>query len=107
VLSSLLWIFWPERRFTLTGQRYVTSDSGLTTDPAPSADGSLIAYASDRSGEGKPRHLGPVLPRHPDETSDRPRGRRPRARSIPGSGDSRLPFRARWRGDLPGLHPGR
>jgi serine/threonine protein kinase len=56
-LLAIIVVFWVSRRereravppLVLTR---ITSDSGLTTEPALSPDGKLVAYASDRSGEG-------------------------------------------------------
>ena len=53
-LAAGIWSYWrnaqaPVREAELSR---VTSDSGLTTDPAISLDGKLLAYASDRGGGG-------------------------------------------------------
>ena len=41
-----------KRRYDLTRPTRLTADSGLTTDPVSRPTGKLIAYASDRSGDG-------------------------------------------------------
>jgi eukaryotic-like serine/threonine-protein kinase len=46
-----LWINRPQPHPTVTLKR-LTWDDGLTTDPTSSRDGKLLAYASDRGGEG-------------------------------------------------------
>jgi Tol biopolymer transport system component/DNA-binding winged helix-turn-helix (wHTH) protein len=56
--ATLAWALWvarrPPARVSIRPNTMVrlTSDSGLTTTPALSPDGTLLAYASDRSGEG-------------------------------------------------------
>jgi eukaryotic-like serine/threonine-protein kinase len=53
--AGMAWVWWqgrsPQPMPAPTFTR-LTSDSGLSTDPALSPDGKLVAYASDRSGEG-------------------------------------------------------
>jgi eukaryotic-like serine/threonine-protein kinase len=51
VVGGALWLGRspPQKELKLTR---LTSDSGLTTDPAISADGKMVAYASDRGGDG-------------------------------------------------------
>jgi Tol biopolymer transport system component len=46
------WLTRPHRQAAATALTRLTSDSGLTFQPALSPDGKLLAYASDRSGEG-------------------------------------------------------
>jgi eukaryotic-like serine/threonine-protein kinase len=56
LLIVTLSLFWWTRQSRITPNARVltqlTRDAGLTTDPALSADGKLLAYASDRSGDG-------------------------------------------------------
>jgi Tol biopolymer transport system component/DNA-binding winged helix-turn-helix (wHTH) protein len=55
LLAAIALTWWVSRRPAVTSGALLTrltSDSGLTTDPAVSPDGKLLAYASDRSGEG-------------------------------------------------------
>ena len=46
------WLIRDPVRMSDVSFRRLTFDSGLTTDPALSSDGQLIAYASDRAGAG-------------------------------------------------------
>jgi serine/threonine protein kinase len=52
VASSTWWRSVPESALTLESMTRLTSGSGLTTEPSISADGRVIAYASNRSGDG-------------------------------------------------------
>ena len=83
-LALLLVRVQSDRRPPFSGLRAVTVDEGLSTHPSVSPDGKMLAYASDRSGEGhldifvkmlpdgKPRRLtnDPATDEHPDISPD-------------------------------------
>jgi Tol biopolymer transport system component len=50
VSATCVWWVWERPRPSGMLLTRMTADSGLTTDPAISADGNLLAYASDRAG---------------------------------------------------------
>ncbi len=50
--SVALWVRRQPKPFRAPVLMQLTTDTGLTTDPALSPDGKLLAYASDRSGNG-------------------------------------------------------
>ena len=52
VMLALAYWTWSRGRSPAIPLRRLTSDSGLTFEPALSADGTLLAYSSDRSGSG-------------------------------------------------------
>ena len=54
IAGVVLWVLWQGNRRAALFQRFVqiTRDSGLTWCPSLSADGRLLAYSSDREGQG-------------------------------------------------------
>jgi Tol biopolymer transport system component len=51
-VATALWLLRQPKSLGAPALVQLTRDTGLTTEPALSADGKLLAYASDRSGEG-------------------------------------------------------
>ena len=98
VAAGIAWLSTrrPPPAFELRPERF-TVDTGITDWPAISPDGNLVAYASDRSGEGEPRHLRPAHQRRPADPADAPRGGRLRPDDLAGRGADRVPIRARRR----------
>jgi eukaryotic-like serine/threonine-protein kinase len=53
IATLSIWRPWAPRAFILEGIGRLTFDGGITTDPALSPDGKLLAYASDRGEKGE------------------------------------------------------